>query len=175
MKRLFPAFMIIILFMAASTVAFAGGNKGCKIQGSWIGFDNSDSYWIATYHGRSASSGTSDLEFPLFDPTLGGLFPETGKVSGARGVWERTGGNTFAYTLILFGIDDSTNVSWILKNSGNKTLTEDCNLMSIQSSIEVFLPGVDPFEGDPIFCIPPPTEPSSWEVRMRVDPPCTLE
>jgi hypothetical protein len=90
-------------------------------------------------------------------------------------MWERTGGNTFMYTLILFGVDGSGSLTWVLKNSGNKTLTEDCNLMSIQSSIEIFLPGVDPFEGDPVICIPPPTEPSSWEVRMRVDPPCSPE
>jgi hypothetical protein len=176
MKKVVPTFVfIIILSMVASTMVLAGRHRICKLHGSWIGYDDSGSYWLATYHGKTAFSGTSDLDFPLFEPTLGGLFPEAVKVSSARGVWERTGVNTFAYTLILFGIDGNGAVSWILKNSGDKTLTENCSLMSIKSSIEVFLPDVDPFDGEPIICIPPPPEPTSWEVRMRVDPPCSTE
>jgi len=158
-------------FIALLSVSLVSAKSGCRLEGSWLGFGADGSRWLATYHGESANAGTNDLEF-FFEPTLGGLFPGAVSISSARGVWVRTGGNTFAYTLITFGLDAGGNVAWIIKNSGNKTLTDNCNLMTIEGTLEVFLPEVDPFEGEPLFCVPGA---GSEEVRMRVDPPCNVD
>ena len=169
MKRLLSSLVwICIVFLATSQVV---AGSGCKLEGSWMGFGAGGGRWLATYHSRSASTGTNDLEF-FYDPTLSGLFPDAVSISSGRGVWERTGGNTFSYTMITFGLDANGGVNWILKNNGTKTLSEDCNLMTIEGTLEVFLPDVDPFEGNPLFCIPGE---GSWEERMRVDPPCCVD
>jgi hypothetical protein len=169
MKRL-SLFLVVVAIVVLSTYPVTA-KSGCKLDGSWLGYGADGSRWLATYHGESANAGTNDLEF-FYDPTLGGAFPDAVSISSGRGVWERTGGNTFSYTLITFGLDASGGVNWIIKNSGTKTLTEDCSLMTIEGSLEVFLPEVDPFEGDPWFCVPGE---GSWEVRMRVDPPCSAD
>ncbi|HUV12676.1 MAG TPA: hypothetical protein VMY18_03475 [Acidobacteriota bacterium] len=171
MKNILPAFVFIVIVFLVTSPVSAKSDEGCKLQGSWLGSGADGGRWIATYHGQSASSGTNDLDL-FMDPTLGGLFPDAVKTSSWRGVWERTGGNTFKYTLIVLGLDGSGAVNWILKNSGDKTLTEDCNLMVVEGTLEVFSPDVDPFEGDPLLCIPGG---GSWEVRMRVDPQCSVD
>ena len=170
MKRIFPCCLLIgVLFLAASTVAEAGQN-GCTIQGSWMGIQGS--VMLANYDGQSVFSGTANVELPKFDPTLGGAFPTAVKNTSARGMWERTGGNTFAFTEIGYGLDATGNVLWIAKNSGLKTLTEDCNLMTVEGTFAVFSPEANPFEDAPLLCR---QARPIYLYRMRVDPPCSFD
>lgn len=169
MKRIFlPCLLIGIMLVAASAVAESEPKKGCSLQGSWMG---SNIKLLTTYNGLSASSGTIIEELPGFDATFGGRFPAAVTLTSLRGVWERTGGNTFVYTQVGYALDAAGNIVWIGKNSGNKTLTEDCNLMTIKSTLEVFSPDDNPFEDAPLFWVP--VEPPIELNRMRVDPPAS--
>ncbi len=173
MKRVLPFCLLIgVVFLAASALAADMPKGGCTLQGSWMSTDvNFQS--LGTDMGESASSGTMIVE--LFganaDPTLGGMFQNGVKISTLRGVWERTGGNTFAYTQVWYGLDAGENILWIGKNSGTETLSEDCNLLKVDSTFEIFYPEVNPFGGTPFFAEPLPT---IYYHRMRVDPPATI-
>ncbi|MCP4932990.1 MAG: hypothetical protein GY927_02020 [bacterium] len=151
--------------------ALADKSGGCNFQGSWFGvLPTSGKIFLSTAHGRSASTGTYSLEIPGFDATLGGFpgFEHAVKISTFRGTWERTGGNTFAFTLIAYAVDSDGITVGIGKVSGTDTLSEDCNSMYIENTTEVFYAGQDPFEDQPVFAIPPQPH---WGYRMRVDPP----
>ncbi len=168
MNRVLPYCLFIgVVLFAASALAEDMPKNGCSLQGSWM-----NNEILATYNGLSVSSGNIIEETPVLNPTLFGTFPTAVKVSSWRGMWTRTGGNTFAYTQIGYGFDAEGNLLWIGKNSGNKTLTEDCNLMTVESTLEVFLPGVNPFEGAPYFKVPLGIV---YLHRMRVDPPATFD
>jgi hypothetical protein len=127
---------------------------------------------MSTADGQSANFGTIKLELPAFDMTLFGNFPTAKKKPlTLRGVWKRTGGNTFAYTLIGFAIDENGRTVWIGKNSGYDTLTEHCNKLTVVSTLEIFLPDQDPFADQPYLAIPIPVHTAQ---RMRVDPPASF-
>lgn len=163
--------VVFALTLAMPTVSVAGP-KGCNMQGSWMGFGGVAGQWTSSIHGKSASSGTLGIQAPEFDPTLDNNFPDVVTITTLRGVWERLTGNTFAYTVVGFGLDADGEVVWIGKNSGYEVLTEDCNLMTVNSTLEVFMPGDDPFSDPPYFAV------SLGEIyanRMRVDPPADVD
>ncbi|NIO43422.1 MAG: hypothetical protein GTO41_26670, partial [Burkholderiales bacterium] len=91
--------------LAISGVASADGlQKGCSIHGTWYGVNNFDDKeltgWAVTASGESERHGINVLEYPTFDATFGGLFATAHDGSANRGVWERTGGNTFTYSFM---------------------------------------------------------------------------
>ena len=169
MKRL--SLFLVGTIIAFLSISFVAAKSGCRLEGSWMGFSPDGTRWLATYHGESANAGTNDVEVFL-DPTLGGLFPDAVSISSGRGVWVRTGGNSFSYTMIVYGLDEFGGVNWIIKNSGVQILSESCNRMSVDGTIELFEPDIDPFEGDPLLCLP---DEGIVAVRMRVDPPCCVD
>ena len=174
MKRTFYCCLLIgVVFLAASALAAEQPKAGCSVQGSWMSADVNGFQSLLTDIGESGSSGTQAVElFGAFaDPTLGGQFQGGVKISTLRGVWERTGGNTFAYTQIWYSLDAAENILWIGKNSGTKTLSEDCNLMEVDSTLEFFSPTENPFGGTPFFVEELDT--LNYH-RMRVDPPATI-
>ena len=159
-----------VLALTTPDVSYAEPN-GCKLQSSWLGFfpNEPDNRWMSTADGQSANFGTIKLELPAFDMTLSGNFPTAKKKPlTLRGVWKRTSGNTFAYTLIGFAIDENGRTVWIGKNSGYDTLTEHCNKLTVVSTLEVFLPHQNPFADAAILAVPIPVHTA---YRMRVDPP----
>ena len=171
MKRILSyGFLLGVVFMAASAVAADMPKNGCTLQGSWMGTGSIK--LLTTYNGLSASSGTIIEELPGFDMTLGGLFPTAVQGTTLRGTWQRTGGNTFVYTQVGYGLDAAGNIVWIGKNSGNKTLSDDCDVMTIESNLEVFLPEVNPFDGVAKYVLP--VEPPIVLQRMRIDPPAPI-
>ena len=162
--------VVAVLALTTPDVSFAGP-KGCKLQSSWLGFfpDEPENRWMSTADGQSANFGTIKLELPAFDMTLDGLFDTAKKKPlTLRGVWKRISGNTFAYTLIGFAIDENGHTVWIGKNSGYDTLTEDCNKLTVVSTLEVFYPDQDPFADAAILAVPIDVHTA---YRMRVDPP----
>jgi len=110
---------------------------------------------MVTVEGKSHLSGTNNLEYPTFDPTLGGAFPAV-RISTLRGIWERTGRNTFAYSFTGFGLDAVNSLVYISKVNGTIKLSPDCRTETITASLSVYLPSVSPFGGDPLFTIPLP-------------------
>jgi len=142
--------------------------QGCSILGSWIGYNELGAAWMSTAIGQRTSSGTYILEYPGFDATLNNTYPQAVRVPPARGTWERTGGNTIAFTVIAFGVDANGQTVYIGKISGRDTLSENCSRLNVSSTLEVFLPTQNPFQDAPLFAVPPVPH---YGYRMRVDPP----
>lgn len=165
MKRPFAITAVIFLLMGAAT-AFAANSPVCQLQGSWMGYDeNGYAFWVNSVQGRSSSSGTYIVE----SPGAAGIFPEAVLGGTLRGVWTRTGGRTFAVTLIGLAVDSAGNTLYIAKLIATDTLSEDCNSMWIENSFEFFSPDQNPFEDEPFYATPAP---GHWGYRIRVD---TLE
>lgn len=145
---------VILMFgLAVPGIALANGNaKGCSLQGTWIGFDPLDNNaltgWIVSANGKSNDEGTNILEFPNFDPTLSGLFPSAVHASPSRGIWVRTGGNTFDYTMIAVAVDAAWDIVWVSKLSGHVTLIENCSIERIDDTkLEIYAPDQNPYTG----------------------------
>lgn len=147
---------IIMLGLSLPGMASAGGpGKGCSMLGTWFGVEGADSTvlsgWVVNAMGSSANSGINNLEYPTFDATLGVGLPAV-RMSTLRGAWERTGGNTFTYTMIGSGVAaDGLTTVWIGKLSGNITISDDCNREHITAVLEVFSPTESPFDGVRLF------------------------
>lgn len=173
-KLLIISLCISVLFVFSAPIVSASGMRmGCSLKGSWVGIGGS--VFIVSYAGQSESSGTNVELAPTVDPKLGPFFPDAVEFTSLRGVWERTGSNTFAYTQIAYGLDADRNVLYIAKDSGNKTLSEDCNMMTVEHTLEIFVPGDNPFdpETEPIYCFA--DLPQSFAYRMKVNPMCSNE
>ena len=172
MKRTFlKSLVVAIALPTALAVNAAPSNGGCKLQGSWMGVEGGE--LLVTYEGQ-ASSGTLNEELPALDLSFFEFFcAGTGelKASSFKGLWQRTSGNTFSYTQVAYVVDEDNNVTCIVKNSGEKTLSDQCNFMTVNSSLELFYPDENPFEDYPFFATP--MDPV-YAYRMRIDPPvCT--
>ena len=152
-----------LMFSYGPTTALAAKSEGCLIQGSWIGYHGSSAYWVSTASGQNAASGTYELEVPGYLNQLPGAV----RASAMRGNWERTGDYSFRVTTVGIAVDSTGSTLYIVKVSGDDTLSEDCNSMSINSSIEVFWGDQDPFEDDPFLVVPPVPH---MGYRMSIDP-----
>ena len=158
---------VLALAVATSGSAADQGNaQGCSPLGSWFGFDATNrASWMSTFHGQTASSGTYVLDVPGIDASQ--FFGSAVRASTFRGTWQRTGGNTIAFTVISFALDAGGQTVGIAKLSGNDTMMENCNTLFITNTLELYAPDVDPFQsqGYPIQL------PDHYGYRMRVDPP----
>jgi hypothetical protein len=182
MRRLLGALGCLALLaagLAGPAIADDGG-KGCQFQGTWFGFDMPGSGaltgWVVTVAGQASNRGTNNLEYPYFRPDLSGLFPTAIAVSTLRGSWERTGGNTFDYTMIGVATDADRNPVWIGKLSGHITLSADCNTETIEdTTLEIYAPDQNPYTGtkmDLPFGVPNPIpQATHWGFRTSVDFP----
>jgi hypothetical protein len=159
---------------------FYGPKCHCKVLGSWMGyytidpFPTGDAWWVSTITGQNAEHGISILDIPGFDPTItvDGVptFPDAVKSSALRGVWERTGPYSYAYTLVGFTLDSNGGTQYISKLTGTETLSEDCNTMLLQNTyLQIYLPDADPFSDTPI--IGPLYFPDHNGYRMKIDLP----
>lgn len=168
----FPQLFIsvaVVLLLMAPIPATAGNGQGCKLNGSWIGFNETGAWWMASPTGQNASHGITVLDVPGFDFTLEGAFPVENS-SQLRGVWERTGGNTFAYTVIGFAVDSNGEALYISKLTGTETILQGCDVMFLEhTTLQIYAPDADPFSDDPI--LEPKYFPDHYGFRMHVDLP----
>jgi len=146
---------ILLASFGAAGVATAGeGGKDCSPLGTWLQV-NPDTHvlagFLSTSDGLSRNEGTITLENPGFGLTLFGLFPDAVAGSGDRGVWKRTGGKTFKYSLMGTAVDSSSAIVWIRKISGTITMFDDCKMEKITAVMAVYLPTDNPFEGTPLY------------------------
>ena len=160
---------IIAAVLAAPGAAMAGG-KGCQLQGTWFGVDSLANKfltgWMVTATGKSADHGTNNLEFPVFDATLNGSFPDAVSLSSMRGAWYRTSGNTFNYSFMGFALDAVNMPVYVGKVSGTVTLSENCTFETITADMYIYLPGMNPFDGPHIAFI---DLPDHYGYRFTVD------
>jgi hypothetical protein len=146
---------LLLACFGASGVATAGeGGKDCSPLGTWLQV-NPDTHvlagFLSTSDGQSSNEGTITVENPGFGLTWFGLFPDAVAGSIDRGVWKRTGGRTFKYSLMGTAVDSSGAIVWIRKISGTITMSDDCKTEKITAVMGVYLPGDDPFDGPPLY------------------------
>ena len=169
-----PIFACLMFALGPTTVVAAKPvPDGCRLQGSWIGYNESEiAYWVSTADGQSGSAGTYRLEAPGFDMTLGGMFATATGGSVLRGMWERIDDYTFGVTVVGLAVDDVGNTLYIIKLSAIDTLSVECESMSIHSTIEFFFGNQDPFDpaATPFYTL---YSPPHMGYRMRVDPPAS--
>lgn len=120
--------------------------KGCSIIGTWFGVTDLDdkipSGWVVTAIGKSENHGTNVLEFPTYDSTFGGIYPVLHH-SASRGIWRRTGGNTFEYSFMSLLVGDipattEREALYYLRVSGESTLSDDCMSEVITAVMDFF-------------------------------------
>jgi hypothetical protein len=161
--------------MVIPGLALASGGPGsgarfCKFPGTWFGVtsptDLTLTGWVVTVVGESPFAGTNNLEYPTFDPKVPVLDPTTGaflyymypdanRVSTLRGIWERTGPNTFAYSFLGWGLNDLTPL-YQVKVNGTIELSRDCRTEKITAAMSLYLPTVSPITGTPLVTVPLP-------------------
>ena len=121
----------------------AGGkhkSRVCYLDGSWMG---PEFYYsglalgfgsTATYASGSFWHGTLDMQWiqrtSEWGPITHGI--DTA-VSGSdpTGVWKRTGRRTFQYTVVVFVLDELGAPVGKTVNSGNLTVSKDCNSFEV--------------------------------------------
>jgi hypothetical protein len=159
---------LFVVLLAGS--AFVGDkDNGCKLQGTWMGETpyplpgNPDFIlrFMATYHGTGDNEGTEVIHYFNLPTNL----PTEAKFGDSRGVWAKTGPNTYDYTLVTVVVDDLGNVVGIARNSGTKKLT-NCNSMEATSNIQY----LDPETMSPIpgMCFPG----TATAQRITLHQPC---
>ncbi|MDH3336315.1 MAG: hypothetical protein OEM85_03595 [Gammaproteobacteria bacterium] len=147
---------VLALGLAISGAASADGFKnGCSIQGTWYGVNNFDDKeltgWVVSVSGKSEKNGTNALEYPTFDSTFGGLFPTAHDGSVNRGVWKRTGGNTFTYSFMTVVVDVNNNHLYSMRTSGDVVIGDNCMTETITATFDFFYPDDNPFEDEPFY------------------------
>lgn len=161
--------LMLIGLIAFPTQGLAKEDQSCSYIGSWYGYNEAGALeWMINVQGPSQTSGTNNLESLLFDLTLGGNFPNAVRSTTLRGVWEKIGDKLFGFTMIGYAVDVNGSTVWIGKMSGTADLSDDCNKMYIDLTMDIFEPGKDPFADEPLFWFPLPNHNG---YRMRVDPP----
>jgi hypothetical protein len=136
--------------MLTAALAFplnALGDNGCQYIGSWFGYDADENVsWISQAVGPNNSSGTLLLELPGFDMTFGGLF-EAADASDLKGVWERTGGNTFRYATMSFATNLDGAAVYAARLTGDLEVIGECDVLHVTNTwltIYILAPESDP-------------------------------
>ena len=162
MKRFFAA---AVLALCISTTAAA--KEGCSLVGSWMtmNLDTDYSQWMATINGQG-HAGTGEVEVPKWPEALP---PGAVAWTTLRGVWQRTGPNTFAFTLIGWLVDASGTPLYVARNSGTEILSEDCTVLTVVSTMEILTEAMEPIPG-----VDPVNVPVMIAQRIVVQPPAVI-
>jgi hypothetical protein len=139
------AAILLVPNWQTDAAAFRGKGKWCDLRGSWYGTSTWGSFMV-TFNG-GIFKGTGDIVWVSGDPTMGGFYPDADWARHTRGVWVRTGPNTFDWTILSFGTNSAFEVLYILRGSGTKTLV-DCNTAEDLINVEILDPGMDPIDDD---------------------------
>jgi hypothetical protein len=161
------AAILLVPNWQTDAAAFRGKGNWCDIRGTWYGASPYGSYMV-NYDGAHPFKGTIDLVWISGDPTLGGDFPDAVWTRHTRGVWVRTGPNTFDFTVLTFSTNSAYEVLYIFRSNGTNTLV-DCNTNESTANLEFLTPDMDPIDDDGL-CI------ASGEVeierRITLKEPC---
>lgn len=122
----------ILLAVAVSFPAGVLAGEDCSYVGSWFGYDSGGEIaWTSQAVGHNKSSGTMLLELPGFDVTFGGSFDVANFTGNLKGVWRRTGGNTFSYGGFSFATDTDGQAIWVIRLTGDVVVVGDCDVLEV--------------------------------------------
>jgi hypothetical protein len=114
--------------------------KECKLQGAWFtGISSGFGGWMMTFNGTGDNKGTTDWEFPLEDDPF---YPD-GTWTIGRGIWAKSGPNSYDYTFQAYFLDDSGIRVYSALNKGTLTLT-GCNTAEIEGIAEFYDADMEP-------------------------------
>jgi hypothetical protein len=164
MRKTFVLMTALAAFCAAPAALAA--DSACKLAGGWLGYYNGSASWVAVADGVSNSGGTITIDYPALEPTLFGAFPTGARVGIFRGVWERTGGRSFAYTTLAVAVDAMGNALWIGKLAGTETLGPDCNVEKITATFYAYPANANPYTDIPFVVLP---QADHFGYRMKVE------
>ena len=119
--------------------AFAGDDgNGCKLQGTWysVATDNDSNSFVVQYYGTGDTEGTDDSEWVK----IGNAWKALGiaRLSNTRGLWKKTGPNTYSSVLLTFAYNAEGQIIAITRNYGIKKLV-DCNTMEYRGTFTEYL------------------------------------
>ena len=141
-KLLSLFFALALALSIPSMVVANDDNGGCKLQGTWIySFELPSGFgptkWLATINGTGDNKGTIDWEF--IAPSSHPESCPSCYWSSARGVWEKTGRNTYNFTTQGFYVVNGA-ATQIILNEGTMTLL-GCNTAEVTEEGKLFNPG----------------------------------
>jgi len=111
-----------------------GADDDCSYIGSWFGYNADDEIaWTSQANGHNNSSGTMLLELPGFDITFGGM-DVVNATGNLKGVWERTGGNTFSYAGYAIGTNGEGDAVWAVKLTGDVAVVNECDVLEVSNT-----------------------------------------
>ena len=149
MKYLARIFIVTVL-VTFSFASYAGNKMtgNCQLFGSWIGYDETGAAWWTTkVDGHSSARGTLVLQVPQSVT----FYPGATDATQARGVWERTGGNTFDWTVVSIAFDETFTTLYQARVSGKDTIGDDCDTLYVSDIVmELFDADADLNSDDPI-------------------------
>jgi hypothetical protein len=142
---------IVALFPFTTAIADdKAGEQGCTPKGTWVGTFEGVPVMTITYGHESAQTGTLIIDLPSFDPTFGGQMAGVKSSSAARGIWKKTGGNTWFYTALIIGAAPNGATVYVAKISGPVEATNRCTSITISTMLDVFHPNGDPWFSMPL-------------------------
>ena len=142
--------LVLVLVLALSTPSMLvadeddseNGNGKCKLQGTWI-YDFAWGMWSITVTGTGDNKGTIDWEF--IGPSNHPEYCPGCYWTSIRGVWEKSGPETYEFTTQGYYIVDGA-VTFTILNQGTMTLTE-CNTAEVNEEYTIFFYGTDEIYG----------------------------
>lgn len=171
MKRFWPLFAMTMVLPAT---VFAGND--CHYIGSWFGYNgDGEIAWTSQAVGQNKAHGTMLLEAAGFDITFGGAFDPANSTGNLKGVWERTGENTFRYAAMGFAVDEFGDALWAMRLTGDLAVTGECDILEVTNT-QLWVYFVDP-ANDPVPIwdreadVGPITFPSHHGHRIELDLP----
>ena len=153
MKKMTITFIVFFTLAALLVVPLGAGDSiaenykmRCKLQGAWFTETGVGvGAWMMTFNGTGDNRGTTDWDFPIVNyPSCPGCSWTSGK-----GVWAKSGPDTYNYTYQSYFVDSDGNILLIGFNKGRISLM-DCKTADIIFTAEMYLPGED----DPIASYP---------------------
>lgn len=142
-------------------------------EGIWLSYDPYGTIWLTLSipMDPQAHKRAMVMEGINFDATLDGSFPGV-TLSPLRGVAERIALDTFAYTILSYGVNETNEIIYILRGSG-VFVFHDADTLESNGSMGFYSPDQDPFsEVEPAYgCWPQ----GGFSYRMPNVPPCELE
>jgi hypothetical protein len=116
-----------------------------------MGVDSADiPVWTGVYVPLTEGTGIIDATFVGLDLTFGGWFENAVRDTGLRGTWVRTGGRTFAGTLLSIAADAAGVTQYTAKVTGEYTMAEDCSQFHLSGVVGIYMPEMNPLTDSPI-------------------------
>lgn len=166
MRKSFVLMTALAAFCAAPAALAA--DSACKLTGGWLGYLYGYASWVAVADAVSNSSGTITIDYPALDLALFGARPAGVRVGIARGVWERTGGGSFAYTTLAVAVDAAGIPVWLGKLVGTETLGPDCNVEKVTATFYAYEPWQNPYTDVPFLTV---EQPDHYGYLMKAERP----